>query len=262
MGEDNSNGTNWIATKLGDAMRNCLFSILSVGPIPDHIAFIMDGNRRYAKKHKINEGMGHRLGFKSLMSMLKYCYELGVRYVTIYAFSIDNFKRSPEEVESLMELLQEKMEALLKQDSIVNRYGIQVHFAGDLTLLTKPVNMAAQKVMEATSKNTKAVLSVCIAYTSTNEIVRAVETAFQDKSCVSLVDIERSLDLSVAPDPDIVIRTSGETRMSNFLLWQSARSLLYSPSALWPEIGLWHLVWAVLSFQRMNSYVEKKKKQL
>ncbi|XP_073526042.1 uncharacterized protein [Phyllobates terribilis] len=250
-------------------MRNCFFYVLSAGPIPDHIAFIMDGNRRYAKKHNVNESAGHRIGYRALISMLRYCYELGIKYVTVYAFSIDNFKRGPEEVESLMELLEEKMESLLKQDSIVNQYGVRVHFAGDLNLLNKPVHTAAQRLMESTSVNKKAVLSVCIAYTSTNEIVRAVQNAYEDRSefgkgkcSLRLVDIERSLDLSVAPDPDIIIRTSGETRMSNFLLWQSARCLLYSPSALWPEIGFWHLVWAVLEFQKMHSYLEKKKKQV
>ncbi|KAL8170309.1 hypothetical protein V2J09_022113 [Rumex salicifolius] len=269
MGEDNSDGANLIACKVRDIMRNCFFYVLSAGPIPDHIAFIMDGNRRYAKKHNMNEGTGHRLGFTALMSMLKYCYELGIKYVTIYAFSIDNFKRSPEEVQSLMVLLEDKMESLLKQDSIVNQYGVRVHFAGDLKLLNEPVRMAAQRVMESTSKNTKAVLSVCIAYTSTNEIVRAIQNAYEDihevgkgKCRLSLLDIESHLDLSVAPDPDIIIRTSGETRMSNFLLWQSARCLLYSPLALWPEIGFWHLVWAVLKFQKMHVYLENRKKQL
>jgi ditrans,polycis-polyprenyl diphosphate synthase len=95
-----------------------------MGPIPNHLAFIMDGNRRYAKKEKLEEGAGHRAGFSVLMSMLKYCYELGVTYVTIYAFSIENFKRKPDEVQNLMDLILEKIEGLLKEESLVNKYGV------------------------------------------------------------------------------------------------------------------------------------------
>jgi len=115
------------------------------------------------------------------MSMLKYCYELGVRYVTIYAFSIDNFKRHPEEVQSLMDLMQEKIEGLIKEESIVNRYGVRVHFLGNLELLSEPVRLAAERAMMATAKNSKAVLSICVAYTSTNEIVHAVQKSCEEK---------------------------------------------------------------------------------
>lgn len=278
----------------GVILRKCLFSVLSVGPIPNHIAFIMDGNRRYAKKHNLAEGTGHRLGFTALMSMLKYCYELGVKYVTIYAFSIDNFKRRPEEVQSLMELIQEKIEGLVKEESIVNQYGVRVHFAGNLMLLSEPVRSAAKRAMLATARNSNAVLSICIAYTSTDEIVHGVQQSclekkdelkvldasgagnglavcnghggtdgnYNERGCIGIVDIEKHMYMGVAPDPDILVRTSGETRLSNFLLWQSGYCLLYSPASLWPEISLWHLIWAILSFQRNHSYLEKKKKQL
>ncbi|KAK9704846.1 hypothetical protein RND81_07G014800 [Saponaria officinalis] len=256
-------------------VRKCLFGVLSKGPIPDHISFIMDGNRRYAQKYDLDEGTGHRLGYIALMSMLRNCYELGVKYVTIYAFSIDNFKRRPEEVQALMKLIREKIEGSLKQESMVNQYGVRVHFIGDLKLLDESVRLAAEKAMAATAGNSKAVLSICIAYTSTNEIMNAVEQSCEEKwdsaaygltnyasngdtKYVDLADIERRIFMRVAPNPDIIVRTSGESRLSNFLLWQSARSILYSPSVLWPEIGLRHLVWAILKFQRNCCYVEKK----
>ena len=237
----------------------------------------------------MKEGAGHKLGFAALMSMLRYCYELNVKYVTIYAFSIDNFKRRPEEVKSLMELIREKIEGLIREESIVNQYGVRVHFIGDLKLLDETVRVAAEKAMAATCGNSNAVLSICIAYTSTNEIVNAVQQSCEEKwdefrmldSCggayglaryvgigengenlIGLEDIERHMYMKVGPAPDIVIRTSGETRLSNFLLWQSGCSFLYSPSALWPEIDLRHLVWAVLNFQRDQAYMEKKKKML
>ncbi|GAB4830518.1 Dehydrodolichyl diphosphate synthase cpt3 [Ancistrocladus abbreviatus] len=283
MEESSSVSSNSIVGCMGSVLRKCLFSILYVGPIPHHIAFIMDGNRRYANKHNLSEGTGHRLGFAALISVLKYCYELGVKYVTVYAFSIENFKRRPEEVQSLMELMQEKMDSLLKEESIVNQFGVRVHFAGDLTLLSESVRLSAERVMAATASNSKAVLSICVAYTSSNEIVHAAQQSCEVKwdelrilnssgagyglngyganRFIGSVDIEKHMYMSVAPDPDILIRTSGETRLSNFLLWQSALCLLYCPSALWPEIGLWHLVWAVLNYQRQYRYLEKKKKK-
>ncbi|KAK2966850.1 hypothetical protein RJ640_027809 [Escallonia rubra] len=280
MGEDRFFGSSLTI------LRRFLFRILAVGPIPNHIAFIMDGNRRYAKKQNLEQGAGHKAGFPALMSMLKYCYELGVKFITVYAFSIDNFKRRPEEVQYVMDLMQEKIEGLLKEESIVNQYGVRVYFVGNLKLLNEPVRVAAEKAMLATANNTNTVLLICMAYTSSDEIVHSIQNSCQEKwdqmqaskvngACngdickqekercaIKLVDLEKHMYMGVAPDPDILIRSSGEMRLSNFLLWQSANCLLYSPSALWPEIGLRHLVWAVLNFQRNHSYLEKKKKQL
>ncbi|KAG8383162.1 hypothetical protein BUALT_Bualt05G0155900 [Buddleja alternifolia] len=258
---------------LGSFLRRCLFSVLSVGPFPRHIAFIMDGNRRFAKNQNLEQGSGHKAGYSALMNMLKYCYELEVKYITIYAFSIENFKRRPEEVESTMKLMLEKIEALVEEKSIVNRYGVRVYFIGNLSLLSEPVKLAAKRAMDATSGNSKAVLLICIAYTSTDEIMHAVEETCKEKkdglrvdrtdeneSNIGVMDIEKHMYMAVAPDPDIIIRTSGETRLSNFLLWQSASTLLYSPGVLWPEIGFRHLVKAIMEYQRNFAYLEKKQK--
>ncbi|KAL3644521.1 Dehydrodolichyl diphosphate synthase cpt3 [Castilleja foliolosa] len=248
-------------------LRKCIYSIISIGPIPKHIAFIMDGNRRYAKCHNLEEGSGHRAGFSALTKMLKYCYELNVKCITIYAFSIDNFKRRPEEVQSTMNLIQEKIESLIEEEGIVNHYGVKVNFIGDLSLLTEPVKLAAERAMIATSCNSRAVLSICIAYTSTNEIVRAVEKSCIAKrdgefsSSIDVADVDRRMYMAVADDPDIIIRTSGETRLSNFLMWQSAYTLLYSPRVLWPDIGFWHLASSIMDFQRNFAYLEKKRRQ-
>ncbi|XP_076952387.1 dehydrodolichyl diphosphate synthase CPT3-like [Bidens hawaiensis] len=254
-----------IYNNLGTFARKCIYGILSVSTLPNHIAFIMDGNRRYSKQNNLVDGEGHKLGYSTLMSMLRYCYELGVKYVTVYAFSIENFKRSPEEVQSLMDLMEEKIEGLIKEESLVNQYGVRVHFIGNLKLLNKPVRLAAERAMNATAKNSKAVLSICIAYTSTDEILHAVQESCDEKwdevekNVINVLDIERNMYMAVAPDPDIIIRTSGETRLSNFLLWQSSSCLLYSPSVLWPEIGFRHLVWAILDFQRKLYYLNKLK---
>ncbi|KAK6916818.1 Decaprenyl diphosphate synthase-like [Dillenia turbinata] len=262
-------GIGWTINHIFSLFRRCIYVILSVGPIPNHIAFILDGNRRYAKKHKLREGAGHNIGFLSLTSMLQCCYELGVKHVTIYAFSIDNFKRRPEEIRYLMDLMQEKIEFLPKEENLVNRLGIRVQFFGNLKLLSEGARDSAQSAMSATATNSKAFLSICVAYTSTHEIVHAVEQVCKEKKQrkawnehVNLDDVERQMYLANIPEPDILVRTSGANRLSNFLLWQSAYAHLYSPSALWPEISFWHLIWMVLNYQRNYGYLEKQQQNM
>ncbi|XP_039144957.1 dehydrodolichyl diphosphate synthase CPT3-like isoform X2 [Dioscorea cayenensis subsp. rotundata] len=258
------------------SMRMFLFNVLSFGPMPAHIAFIMDGNRRYSKKHNSKEDTGHSAGFSSLTSTLQYCYELGVKYVTVYAFSIDNFKRKPDEVRSLMNLLKEKIDELLEETSVVNEYDIRVNFWGELNLLTEPVRLAAKKAMTVTGKNTGPVLSVCVAYTSTHEILHAVQESCANvnkmlavrysnecinsaEGLVSVADLEQHLYSVSCPEPDIVVRTSGESRLSNFLLWQTPYCHLQNPGALWPEFSLRHLVWSILQYQRAYSSLHAKR---
>nr|AFU61137.2 cis-prenyltransferase [Euphorbia characias] len=250
-------------------LKACVFQILSKGPIPNHLAFIMDGNRRYAKKMNLSPGEGYRAGSSALMNILKYCWELGVKYITIYAFSIDNLKRSPEEVKLIIDLMMEKLDGFSKEDILVNEYGIRVHVIGNLKLLSEGVRVAAENAMKATAKNNKCVLLICVAYTSRDEMRHAVEECCREKmeceelKCgIQMADVEKNMYMKVAPDPDVVIRTSGETRLSNFLLWQASYSVLYAPATLWPEIGLWELVSSVLKFQRHYSYLDKKKIQL
>lgn len=317
MEEEGTYSSKQLFSLVGCFMRKFMFSILSVGPIPDHIAFIMDGNRRFAKKQHMLEGDGHKAGYESLLSILNYCYELGVKYITVYAFSIENFKRRPEEVQLLMDLMLEKIEDLLRDGNVVDKYGMRLYFIGNLGLLSSPIRAAAEKAMQATAHNSRAVLLICVAYTSCDEMVHAVQESCHEISdhqasrkngfnsleetqicnsseesrisngsglrpgvcrrieqgeedrmegeddlpIIKINDVERHMYMSVAPDPDVVIRSSGETRLSNFLLWQTAYSPLYSPTALWPEISIWHLIWIVLDFQRKYSYLQKKRKQ-
>ena len=154
---------------------------------------------------------------------------------------------------------------------------MRVSFVGNLKLLSEKLRATAQKAMEATAENTEIVLKVCMAYTAIDEIVHAVEESCHEKwekgtqvtgaklespnPVIKVREIEKKMYISVAHNPDILIRTSGETRLSNFILWQTQSCLLYSPAALWPELGLRHLVWAVLNFQRHYHYLEKMKKQ-
>ncbi|XP_043708131.1 dehydrodolichyl diphosphate synthase CPT3-like [Telopea speciosissima] len=293
---ENGNGGNLqklfqrLVAMICDILQKLFFMVLSVGPIPNHIAFIMDGNRRYAKGRKLGPGAGHKAGFSSLIRVLECCYKAGVKYVTVYAFSIDNFKRDRSEVQSIMDLMMEKIDELLREESIVNSHGIRINFFGDLKLLSEPVRMAAEKAMAATCKNTKVVLSVCVAYTSTNEIVHAVQESCKEKLArdqvnsnvnggisgsfrgytkpseeaysITLEDLERHMYSAECPDPDLLIRTSGETRLSNFLLWQTTFCYLHVLDALWPEISPWWLGWVILHYQRAKPYIDKKKAAL
>ncbi|KAL2933999.1 Dehydrodolichyl diphosphate synthase 6 [Bienertia sinuspersici] len=246
-----------------DFLLRCIFHILSVGPIPTHIAFIMDGNRRYARKNNIGLKDRYRPGFLALMSRVKHCYELGVKYITIFAFSLDNLRRQPEEIQRLMELLREKIEVFLENDGFIKKYGVRLYFVGNLTVLGEDIHAAANRLMEETANNTTTYLLVCVGYTSTYEMVHAFEESIhlgKENRIIELEDIEKQMYMSIAPKPDILIRSSGETRLSNFLLWQTEFSLLYCPSALWPELGLWHMVWALLNYQRHYAYFQKKMK--
>ncbi|XP_078434813.1 dehydrodolichyl diphosphate synthase CPT3-like [Wolffia australiana] len=252
-------------------IRRCLFSALTFGPMPTHVAFIMDGNRRFSQNRKMGSGAGHRAGFTALMSALQYCYEMGVSYVTVYAFSIDNFKRKPEEVDSVMNLMLEKIESGLKKDSLLTKYKVKVNFWGNLRMLTEPVRLAMEKAMAVTAGNTGPILSVCVAYSSSDEIVHAVEESCRGRvravkegrsiqPTLTVKDLERSLFSAGCPDPDIIIRTSGETRLSNFLLWQTPLTHLQNPSVMWPAFSLRHMVWSILEYQRAQVFLEKRKR--
>ncbi|KAF3339207.1 dehydrodolichyl diphosphate synthase 6-like protein [Carex littledalei] len=229
-------------------MRKCLFSILSMGPVPAHIAFIMDGNRRYAKRYAVHQestdqGTGHQ-------------------HATVYAFSIDNFRRDPHEVHALMDMILAKLDQLLKGERLLMKYEVRIIFWGNLELLTEPVRVAVKKVMDMTVHNKGPVLSVCVAYTSTDEITHAVEASVRErreKVQIDVSDLERNLYTAGCVEPDIIIRTSGETRLSNFLLWQSDFTHLQNPKPLWPEFSLRHLVWAVLEYQKVHGYLKKWK---
>ncbi|CAH2069330.1 unnamed protein product [Thlaspi arvense] len=249
-------------------MRRFIFRILCVGPIPNHISFIMDGNRRFAKKHKL-KGLdaGHRAGFVSVTYILQYCKEIGVPYVTIYAFAVDNFRREAQEVKCMMDLMLEKVELSIDQANSGYLKGVRVIFAGDMNSINEPLRVAAQRLMEVTKDNRGLTVVVCVAYSTSHEIVHAVRESCLRKCdngdgplVLEVSDVEECMYTTIAPDPDLLIRTGGRNRLSNFMTWQTSGSLLHTTAALWPELGLWHMVWAILKFQRMQNYLQKKQK--
>uniref|UniRef100_A0A0C9S8B4 Alkyl transferase n=1 Tax=Wollemia nobilis TaxID=56998 RepID=A0A0C9S8B4_9CONI len=259
----------FLRNSLSELFRRFLIWSVAAGPIPQHVAIIMDGNRRYATMRNMKKSRGHEFGYNSLMHTLRNCYDLGIKYVSVYAFSIENFRRSKEEVDTLMNMMQEKLEALIEKESMVNQYGIRVQILGDLSLLPERVRRAAERAMEFSKGNDRAVLNICAPYTATNEIAKAVEGVVvraeevegKEKEKEIVEEIERGLYTSNCPEPELLIRTSGETRLSNFLLWQTSFSLLYATPVLWPEFSLWQLVRAVVEYQKAYPFLQQRRKK-
>ncbi|XP_025918251.1 dehydrodolichyl diphosphate synthase complex subunit DHDDS isoform X3 [Apteryx mantelli] len=205
-------------------------NIIKAGPMPKHVAFIMDGNRRYAQKCHVERQQGHSQGFDKLAQTLRWCLNLGIREVTVYAFSIENFKRSKEEVDGLMDLARQKFSRLLEEQENLKKHGVCIRVLGDLPLLPLDIQELIAQAVLATRNYNKCFLNVCFAYTSRHEISNAVremawgvEQGLLEPSDVSESLLDKCLYTSNSPDPDLLIRTSGEVRLSDFLLWQKAR---------------------------------------
>lgn len=238
-------------------------SVLKCGRVPKHVAFIMDGNRRFANKAKIEKVDGHKQGFDTLAKVLSWCRELGIVQVTFYAFSIENFKRTSDEVSSIMNLAREKCDSLLDELDKVNEAGIRVRVAGDLDRLPEDLKERVEKIQDMTCNNDRAYLNICMAYTSRHELSAAIqrisELVHNDQTLksedVDLALLEQKLYLS-RPFPDLIIRTSGEVRLSDFMLWQCQESMLIFVDALWPEISIWDFMKAIFHFQYHRKFAK------
>lgn len=154
-------GLGWLETFL----RHAVTSIVGIAPVPHHVAFIMDGNRRYAERQHLQTVQGHSFGYQRLIQALEWCLDLGITCVSVYAFSVDNYKRSEEEVATLMRLAEEKLAYMMEEHAVLEQHGVQVRVIGDLSLAPPRVQAAANKVMSATKHHTKAILNICFSYT-------------------------------------------------------------------------------------------------
>ena len=226
------------------------------GPIPKHIGIIMDGNRRYAKKLGLDPKMGHIFGAKKLEEVLKWCLELGIREVTLYAFSTENFKRSQDEIEHIFNLMKSKLRELEKSE-VIHKNEVQIRFIGKLELLPDDLRILMKKIEDLTRNYNKYRLNIAVAYGGRSEIVDAIRNIVKDalKGRIKAEDItedtiSRYLYTKDSLDPDLIIRTSGEERLSNFLIWQSAYSELYFVDALWPEFTKLDFLLAIRSYQK------------
>ncbi|EPQ57752.1 Di-trans-poly-cis-decaprenylcistransferase [Gloeophyllum trabeum ATCC 11539] len=240
--------------------QDALLSVLAAGPIPKHVAFVMDGNRRYARRKHAPVQQGHSEGFVALRRMLEICLKLGIKCVTAYAFAIDNFKRSPEEVDALMNLAEDKLQELCQHGSLLHEYGVRLNVIGKKELLPERVQAAARKAEEMTRYNDRAILNLCMPYASRDEITTAVERTINDAlnedrspESISEKDIDDHLMTTAAGSPplDILIRTSGVKRLSDFLLWQCCEDTqIQFATTYWPDFGLLDFIPIILDFQR------------
>ena len=242
--------------------------VLKVGPIPRHIAVIMDGNRRFARKEHKDTLAGHTQGFYKLTEVLSWCRDLGINEVTAYAFSIENFKRSKQEVNGLMDLAAEKFAKLLEEKEKLSKYGVCIRILGDITLLPAAIRKLAAEAVLATRHNDQCFLNLALAYTSRdeiasamNELSRGVSETKIETSDISEELLERCLYTRGSRDPDLLVRTSGEVRLSDFLLWQSGFSCLFFTKVLWPEFTIWYLFGAVFYYQRHYHTLAEARKE-
>ena len=248
--------------------------------VPEHIAVIMDGNGRWAAAHGVARAMGHKAGCETLEEILEDCARIGVRYLTVYAFSTENWKRSREEVDALMGLFRAYVPRILKKAKDNN---IRIRMIGDKSRFAPDLQEAIDRLTGETAGNDLMTFTFAVNYGGRDEIRRAVQRMLDEarsRDCcgaagedndacgsaggdgdgadagvserITDADIERHLDTAGLPDPDLLIRTSGELRISNFLLWQIAYSEIYVTDVLWPDFHLHELEDAVIAYNKRN----------
>ena len=202
------------------------------GAVPRHIAVIMDGNGRWAKRRLLPRLAGHKQGVESLRRCARACVERGVQVLTVFAFSSENWNRPQEEVSGLMSLL---ASALAKEVAQLSRDGVRLYFVGDRQGLSDKVRAGLQEAERTTAHNTRLILNVCFNYGGRWDIAQAAQKLVAQGMELTPENLDRAMALAHVPDPDLMIRTGGETRISNFLLWQAAYTELFFSNALWPE---------------------------
>lgn len=218
--------------------------------IPTHIAIIMDGNGRWAQSRGLPRLAGHRAGTENLRRIIEACIEFGVKYLTIYAFSTENWGRPADEVQGLMKIIERVIDSELEQ---LHDQGVQLRHIGRLDRLKPALRKKVLHAVEYTRDNTALVLCVAFNYGGRDEIVCAIQRIIEDGVKPADIDeqlVSRYLFTSGVPDPDLIIRTSGELRGSNFLIWQGAYSEWYFPATYWPDFDKGELQRAIEEFNR------------
>lgn len=253
---------SWIAENQLSYLQRLAVNVIKCGPIPNHIAIIMDGNRRFASKLNTSRKEGHTKGFEKLAECLQWCLDLGVKEVTVYAFSIENFKRSQDEVDTLMQLAREKFRKLFEEKDKLMKEGICMRVIGNLSLLPEDIRQLIAEAMLLTKDNNKAILNVAFSYTSRDEITHSIQDIVTglNNNEIQPEDVDEQLITEClytnqSSCPDILVRTSGEVRLSDYLLWQiSENTDIYFTNVLWPEFSIWHLLGCIFKYQRGQFY--------
>lgn len=224
--------------------------------MPKHIAIIMDGNRRWAKNKMLPVKLGHKQGAETLKKVVRHANKIGLEYITVYAFSTENWKRSEEEVSALMNLLESYLDDFSKEADTEN---IVIRVLGDLTALSESLQENIKKTIERTKNNTGTIFNIALNYGGRNEIVNAVRNISKEvlEGKLSIEEINEEifaehLYTKSAPDPDLLIRTSGELRLSGFLPWQTVYSEFIFLEKLWPDFTPEDLDEAIKTFQKRN----------
>ncbi len=218
------------------------------GSVPKHVAVILDGNRRYAKKLGILRFKGHEKGFNKIKELLEWCIELGIKEVTLYCFSTENFNRNKEEVDYLFNLFRNRIDDF-KKDKTIHDNKVKVSFIGKISMFPKDMQKAMKDVIEATKDYDNYRLNLALAYGARSEIVDAVKRIISK----GIKDVDEDVikdNLYLSDDVDLLIRPGGEKRLSNFLLWQSSYAELYFCDKLWPEFTKQDFIEAVEWFKQ------------
>jgi len=209
--------------------------------IPEHVAIVLDGNGRWAKQKKMPRNYGHSVGSKNVEKIAEEAYRIGIKHLTVYAFSTENWNRPKEEVDALMKLLGSYLKDCLKTSSKNN---MKVRIIGDILRLDEEMQNRIRELEEVSAKNTGLNFQVALNYGSRDEMIRGIKNLAIDVKTgkINLKDIDETLftnylDTKGIPDPDLLIRTSGEQRLSNFLLWQLAYTEFYFTDVLWPDFN-------------------------
>ena len=232
-----------------------LLKSIDAARLPKHVAVIMDGNGRWAGLRKLPRVAGHRAGIESVQDIVESSARLGLQVLTLYAFSVENWKRPHKEVRTLMNLLKKYLRLELKN---VHKNNIRFQAIGRLRELDESVQAELQRAMKMTRGNTGMLLNVALNYSGRAELVDTFNRLFREikqnghKPPITEELISESLYTSGIPDPDLLIRTSGEMRISNFLLWQIAYSEIYITPTFWPDFRRKHLLEAILEYQRRD----------
>ncbi|MEG2420525.1 MAG: isoprenyl transferase [Oscillospiraceae bacterium] len=229
---------------------------VDLAKLPRHVAIIMDGNGRWAKKRGLPRSAGHAAGAENFRSIATYCKEIGLEYLTVYAFSTENWKRPVEEVSTIMGLLKKY---LLEAIGQMERDKVKMAFFGDLTPLPEELRLLCHRTEEISKHYDGVQVNICLNYGGRDEILRAARAyaadcleGRADPNHLSESEFGRRLFSRGMPDPDLVIRPSGEVRISNFLLWQSAYSEFYFTDTLWPDFGKDELLAALAAYQNRS----------
>lgn len=226
---------------------------LDLQALPQHVAFIMDGNRRWAKRRLLGSLQGHRAGVETVRELVRMCRDLGIPYLTLYAFSTENWRRSTEEVSFLMSLFEE---VIAKELMALGGNGVRLRFLGHLAGLSPALQRRIAEAEAATAANSALTLSIAINYGGRQEIVaaaqalaRRVQEGALEPSAIDEAAFAGALYTRGLPDPDLLVRTSGESRVSNYLLWQIAYSEIHFTDVLWPDFRHAEFLAALLSYQ-------------